>query len=114
MNKMAGVIENYSKSEVRAVVKCFRAEGLIESEICRRLVSVYGQKVFSRKVSMWCNKFRDGRTAWNYVPDKQGGRPRTSDVIMESLIIEDRELTFEKRIAKASQLLHILLKGTLP
>jgi DNA-binding NarL/FixJ family response regulator len=44
---MAGVIKNYSKFEVRAVVRF--VQGVSQSEIHRGLVSVYGQKVFSRK-----------------------------------------------------------------
>jgi hypothetical protein len=45
-NKMAGVIENYSKFEAHAVVRLFQTEGV--SEIHRSLVSVYGQNVFSQ------------------------------------------------------------------
>jgi hypothetical protein len=55
------VIENYSKSEVCVVVRFLHAEGVSQSEIHRRLVSVYSEEVFSRKVlSVWCNKFKDG------------------------------------------------------
>jgi hypothetical protein len=57
---MAGVIENDSKLEVGAVVRFLQAEGLSESKIHHRLVSVYGQNVFSQKeVSVWCKKFKD-------------------------------------------------------
>jgi hypothetical protein len=45
---MAGVTENYPKLEVRAVVRFLQAEGEVQSEIRHRLVSVYGQNVFSR------------------------------------------------------------------
>jgi transposase len=92
---MAGVIENYSKFEVYAVARFLQAEGVSQSEIHRRLVSVYGQNVFSRKeVSVWCNKFKDGRMALNDDPQKHRGRPRTSYtdencVIVEDLIRED-------------------------
>jgi hypothetical protein len=46
---MAGVIENYSKFEVCTVVGFLQPEGVGRSEIQRRLLSVYGQKVLSRK-----------------------------------------------------------------
>jgi hypothetical protein len=46
---MAGVTENYSKFEVHAVVRFLQAEGVCQSESHCRLVSVYGQNVFSRK-----------------------------------------------------------------
>jgi hypothetical protein len=63
---MAGVIANYSNFEVRAVVRFSQAEGVSQREIQRRLVSVYGQKIFSwKEVSVWCNKFKVGRTALN-------------------------------------------------
>jgi hypothetical protein len=53
---MAGVIENYSKVEVRAVVRFLQAEGVSQSKIHHMLVSVYGQNVFSRKeVFVWPN-----------------------------------------------------------
>jgi hypothetical protein len=56
---MSTVIENYSKFEVRTVVRFLQAEGVSQSKIHRRLMSVYGQNVFSRKeVSVWCNKIK--------------------------------------------------------
>jgi hypothetical protein len=51
---MAGVIENYSKFEISAVIRFLQAEGVSESGILRMLESVYGRNVFSRKeVSVW-------------------------------------------------------------
>jgi hypothetical protein len=58
---MAPVIENYSKFEIRLVVRLLQAEGVIQREIHRRLVIVYGKKVSTR-----------GRT-----PEKHRGRPRS-------------------------------------
>jgi hypothetical protein len=58
---MAGVIKNYSKFEVHAVVRLLQAEGASQSEIHRRLVSVVQPERFQlKKVSVWCNKFKDG------------------------------------------------------
>jgi hypothetical protein len=45
---MAGVIENYFKFEVYAVVRFLQA-GVTHSEIYGKLVSVYGHNVFSQK-----------------------------------------------------------------
>lgn len=74
---MAGVTGNYSKFEVCTVVRFLQAEGVSQSKIHCRLVSVYGQKVFSRKeVSVWCNKFKDGLTALIDDPQQHRGRPR--------------------------------------
>jgi hypothetical protein len=46
---MAGVIENYFKFEVHAMVRNVQAEGVGQSGIHRMLVNVYGQNVFSLK-----------------------------------------------------------------
>jgi hypothetical protein len=77
---MAGMMENYLKFEVHAVVRFLQAEGVSQTKIHRRLVSVYGQNVFSQKeVSVWCNKFEDGRTALIDDPLKHRGRLRNLD-----------------------------------
>jgi hypothetical protein len=47
---MAGVIVNYSEFEFRTVVRFLHAEGLSQSEIHHRLLSVYGQRFFSGSV----------------------------------------------------------------
>jgi hypothetical protein len=71
---MAIVIENYSKFEVCAVVRFLQAKEVSQSEIHCRLVSVYDQNVFNgKKVSVWCQKFKDGLTALNDDPQKQRG-----------------------------------------
>jgi hypothetical protein len=94
---MASVIKNYSKFEVCMVVR-FLPAGVSQSEIHRRLVSIYGQNVLSRKEeSVWCNKFIDCRMALNDDPRKHRGRPRISHteencVIVEGLIRKDRRV----------------------
>jgi hypothetical protein len=58
---MAGMIENYSKFVICTVVRLLQVEGVSQSKIHLRLMSVCGQNVFSQKeVSVWCNKFKDG------------------------------------------------------
>jgi hypothetical protein len=75
---MAGVSENYSKFEFRAVARSLQA-GVSHSEFHCRLVSVYGENAFSRKeVSVGFNKFKYGRTALNDNPEKKRSRPTTS------------------------------------
>jgi hypothetical protein len=84
---MAGVSNYYSKFEVSGVVRILQ-EGVSQSEIHRRLLSVYGQKVFSRKeVSVWYNKFKDGRAALNDDPQEHRGRPRTSHTDENGVIV---------------------------
>jgi hypothetical protein len=95
---MAGVMENYSKFEVCAVIWFLQAEGVSQSEIHCRSVRVYGQNVFSRKeVSVWCNIFKDGQTARKYDAEKHRGRPaipHTGEncVVVEGLMKEDRRI----------------------
>jgi hypothetical protein len=61
----------------------------------RLVVNVCSQKVFNRKeVSVWYNKFKDGRRALSDGQEKQRSRPRTSHtddncVIVEGLIRGD-------------------------
>jgi hypothetical protein len=47
-------------------------------------------------VSLWCNKFKDGRTALNDDPPKHRGRPRAShtdeNCVIAGLIREDRRV----------------------
>jgi hypothetical protein len=82
---MASVIENYSKFEACMVVRFLQAEGVSQSEIHRRLVNGYGWKVFSRKeVSVWCNKFRDGRTALN--DDTEKHKSQTQDLTLTNIV----------------------------
>jgi hypothetical protein len=95
---MAGRIENYSKFEVCMVVRFLQAEGVSQSEIHRRLVSVYGQKVFRQKeVSVVQQIYKAGRMSLNDDPQIHRGRPRTSHtdencVIGKGLIREDRRI----------------------
>jgi hypothetical protein len=61
MNKLAGVIENYSKFWVCAVLRFLQAETVGQSKIHHRIVSVYSNNIFSRKqVSGQCISFKDG------------------------------------------------------
>jgi hypothetical protein len=59
-NEIAGVIENYSEFEVRAVVRFLQAEGMSQSEILRRFASAYGRK----KKSLWCKNVEKAERHW--------------------------------------------------
>jgi hypothetical protein len=86
---MAGVTENYSGFEVRSVVRFLQAEGVGRREIHRRLVNVYGQKVFSRKEESVCSiKFAYGRKALNDDQEKHRDRQRTSNTDENCVIVE--------------------------
>jgi hypothetical protein len=51
---MADATENYSKFDVRAIVRFWQAEEVSQSEIHRRSLSVYGQKAVSRQEVSGC------------------------------------------------------------
>jgi hypothetical protein len=97
---MGSVIDNYSKFEVCTVFRYLQVERVSESKFHQRLVSVYGQNVFSQKeVSVWCNKFKDGHTALNDDPGKEEGRQSHSHTdkncgTVKSLIREDQGVKF--------------------
>jgi hypothetical protein len=72
------MIENYSKFEVRAVVRFLQAEGVSERNSSKVRECTRSESFKPKNVSVWCKKFEDGRTALNDDPEKNSGRPRTS------------------------------------
>ncbi|GBL90705.1 hypothetical protein AVEN_223356-1 [Araneus ventricosus] len=76
---MACLIVEYTKFEIHAVIRFLQAERVNQSEVHRRLQGVYGLNVLRRKkVNVWCQQFKDGRTDLNDDEEKKRGRPRTS------------------------------------
>jgi hypothetical protein len=67
-------------NEFKVLITFLQVEGVSQRKIHHRLVSVHGQNIFSLKVmSLWCNKFKDGRRTLNEVPEKRRGR-QTKDL----------------------------------
>jgi hypothetical protein len=100
---MIGVTENYSKFEVRAVVRFLQSEGLSQSEIHRRTVSVYGQNIFKRKeVSVWCKIFTDGRKEPNEGPKEDRGRKLYQGLRREEGRVKVRETLGKKQLCNTS------------
>jgi len=58
--KMVGKIETYSKLEVRAVIRFLQAIGTSQSDIHRRLVTVYDEGVLSRK-EVWSHQTKEAK-----------------------------------------------------
>ena len=74
---MATPIENWSKSEIRAVVRFLHAKGKNPTEIHSELTSVYGKDVMSKTgVYQWCSMFEAGRSSIDRAPGS--GRPQSS------------------------------------
>ena len=91
---MATPIENWSKSEIRAVVRFLHAKGNNPTEIHSELTSVYGKDVMSKTgVYQWCSMFEAGRSSIDRAPGS--GRPQSSltqnnIARVDHLIREDR------------------------
>ncbi|GFO44206.1 histone-lysine N-methyltransferase SETMAR [Plakobranchus ocellatus] len=74
---MATPIKEWSKLEVRAVVRFLFSKGTKPSEIHKQIAQTYGEGAMSRsRVYQWCNWFGEGRTSLGNEP--KSGRPKTS------------------------------------
>ncbi|GFO26522.1 histone-lysine N-methyltransferase SETMAR [Plakobranchus ocellatus] len=74
---MATPIKEWSKLEVRAVVRFLFSKGTKPSEIHKQIAEKYGEGAVSRsRVYQWCTWFREGRTSLGDEP--KSGRPKTS------------------------------------
>ncbi|GFO19279.1 histone-lysine N-methyltransferase SETMAR [Plakobranchus ocellatus] len=74
---MATPIKEWSKLEVRAVVRFLFSKGTKPSEIHKQIAETYGKGAMSRsRVYQWCTWFGEGRTSLGDEP-KSGG-PKTS------------------------------------
>ena len=63
---MATPLENWSRVEVRSVIRFLTAKGLKPIEIHTEIKSVYGEKVMAKsQVYEWCSKFKAGHTDVN-------------------------------------------------
>ena len=94
--EMATTIENWSKTEVRGVIRFLNAKGIKPSDIYRELITVYGIDVMGKtQVYDWCRKFSEGRSSLD--DDPRPGRKQTSScdknvMKVEELIRGDRRL----------------------
>ncbi|GFN97966.1 histone-lysine N-methyltransferase SETMAR [Plakobranchus ocellatus] len=74
---MATPIKEWSKLEVRAVVRFMFSKGTKPSEIHKQIAETYGEGAMSRsRVYQWCTWFGEGRTSLGDEP--KSGRPKTS------------------------------------
>ncbi|GFO13807.1 histone-lysine N-methyltransferase SETMAR [Plakobranchus ocellatus] len=74
---MATPIKEWSKLEVRGVVRFLFWKGTKPSEILKQIAETYGEGAMSRsRVYQWCTWFGEGRTSLGDEP--KSGRPKTS------------------------------------
>ncbi|GFS05988.1 histone-lysine N-methyltransferase SETMAR [Elysia marginata] len=74
---MATPIKDWSKLEVRAVVRFFFSKGIRHSEIHKQIAETYGEGAMSRsRVYQWCTWFEEGRTILDDEP--KSGRSKSS------------------------------------
>lgn len=92
---MDATIADFSKCEVRGVIRFLHHKGTSPIEIHRELISAYGPNVMDIKnVRKWCREFSGGRTNVHDEPGR--GRPSISDEVVarvDELVREDRRLT---------------------
>ncbi|GFO41300.1 histone-lysine N-methyltransferase SETMAR [Plakobranchus ocellatus] len=74
---MATPIKEWSKLEVRTIVRFLFSKGTKPSEIHKQIAETYGEGAMSRsRVYQWCTWFGEGRTSLGDEP--KSGRPKTS------------------------------------
>ncbi|GFO41773.1 histone-lysine N-methyltransferase SETMAR [Plakobranchus ocellatus] len=74
---MVTPIKEWSKLEVRAVVRFLFSKGTKPSEFHKQIAETYGEGAMSRsRVYQWCTWFGEGRTSLGDEP--KSGRPKTS------------------------------------
>ena len=75
--KMAIVLEEWSKEEVRSVIRFFYGKKFQPIEIHRELATVYGGNVMAaQRVHKWCREFDSGQV--NVKDEQRSGWPSTS------------------------------------
>ncbi|GFN92090.1 histone-lysine N-methyltransferase SETMAR [Plakobranchus ocellatus] len=77
VSNTATPIKEWSKLEVRTVVRFLFSKGTKPSEIHKQIAETYGEGAMSRsRVYQWCTWFGEGRTSLGDEP--KSGRPKTS------------------------------------
>ncbi|GFO02570.1 histone-lysine N-methyltransferase SETMAR [Plakobranchus ocellatus] len=117
---MATPIKEWSKLEVRAVVRFLFLKGTKPSEIHKQIAETYGESAMSRsRVYQWCTWFGEGRTSLGDEP--KSGRSKTltneeNTTRVEELIRCDRrmkihEIALKLKIPKST--VHEIVHDTL-
>ncbi|GFO02482.1 histone-lysine N-methyltransferase SETMAR [Plakobranchus ocellatus] len=117
---MATPIKEWSKLEVRAVVRLLFSKGTKTSEIHKQIAETYGEGAMSRsREYQWCTWFGEGRTSLGDEP--KSGRPKTSTNEENSTRVDElircdrrmkiREITLKLEIPKST--VHEIVHDTL-
>ncbi|GFV66142.1 hypothetical protein TNCV_2900681 [Trichonephila clavipes] len=72
---MARRLKNWSRLEVRAMVRFLWAKNVTTSDIQSRIMKVYGEAMRRKHVAKWCLSFQSGRQNRNCC-DGSGGKSR--------------------------------------
>ena len=108
---MATLIFQWSKEEIRGVIRFLHAKSTPPSKIHSELVSVYGEDVMSLKqVIFWCNEFQQGRsslqdrqrTGRSPSPHSQEHAHRVEALIRGDRRIKVREIALQIGISKSA------------
>ena len=99
MFKLAALIQNPAKCEVRSVIGFLHAKGQRLADIHQEFVSVYGNIMNRQNVTKWCRHFSEGRT---HVHDEQ--RTVRPSVIPDALLQRTEESICANRRLKLNEL----------
>ena len=80
------MFESPAKCEVLSVIRCLNAKGERSPEICKHIVSVYGNVKNRQNVTKWCREFSEIRT--DVHDEQRSGRP---SLISDALLRETEE-----------------------
>ena len=119
-SKMATPIKDWSKLEVRAVVRFLFSKGTKPSEIHKQIAETYGEGAMSRsRVYQWCTWFGEGRTSLDDEP--KSDRPKTSTIEKNTTRVDElikcdrrmkiREIALKLEIPKST--VHEIVHDTL-
>ncbi|UYV83836.1 hypothetical protein LAZ67_X000351 [Cordylochernes scorpioides] len=94
---MEAPLKECTTLEQRAVIRFLNAEGIQTSQICQRMINIYGESCLSQKnIYKWVNEFKSGRITCSDI--ERPGRPSVTATpstinAVENLILEDRKIS---------------------
>jgi hypothetical protein len=95
--KMATVLKEFTKEELRSVIRFFVGKKVSPVEIHYELVTVYGANVMTvQHVRKWCREFDSGRV--NVMGEQRSVRPSTSANLVQNI---DADAQADRRVSIA-------------
>jgi hypothetical protein len=107
--KMATVLKEWTKQELRSVIRFQWAKEVPPVEIHRELVAVYGANVTTVHMRKWCREFESDRV--NVMDEQRSGRPSMSADLVQDI---DAAVQADRRVSIAQlEMRFNLSRGTI-